>query len=345
MDDLTTLTSLENLPPETKRMAALGEMLKKGKVDEADVKALQATIDQAQADVPYLQLMVIALASAHPAPLRADHPALACLTTLLEKRFPALARSAAAQALNQLGKVPEAAVTLLCTMLFDDDEQVRESALLTLTSIVAVAAPQIGAAVSAAPVAAWTRHATLALARSAGEWPSRQRSVVLFLQHGLASGAPAATVIAGYVVLAQVVGDCGAVAALGEAACDSSRPEQSKEAFAALAQLALLAKAAVPVLAGALEASELPWHEALLCQTLPKIGANAESIPLARSVQRVQSAADEAAAAHCMLLSLFASGSEEAAAAIVARYPAASEALKPLLKQGFRAIAGRELAA
>lgn len=344
MDDITATIGFAEQPLEVKRMTALGEMLKKGKIDESDAKTLQATIDGAQTDVGYLQLMTIALASTQPAPVRVDHPALVCLTTLLDARFPALVRSVAAQTLNQMGRVPEPAVNALCAMLFDENEQIRESALLTLTTIVAVAAPQIGAAVAAASAPGWTRHATLALARSAGEWPSRQKSVVMFLQRGLAVGAPPSAVIAGYVVLAQVVGDCGAVTALGEAAADSARPEQSKEAFAALTQLALLAKAAVPVLAKALEGSEVPWHEALLCQTLPKIGGDAESIPLARSIKRVQIAPDDAAAAHCMLLSVFAAGSDEAATAIVARYRTSSEALKPLLKQGFRAIAGRELA-
>ena len=331
----------------SQRMATLGSLMQRGKLNESDAKELYASVELAHAETTYLQLVAVVLSGMDGASMKPGHATLQCLTTLLSEKFPTLARCAAAQALERLGKIPEAAVAVLCDMLFDKEEAVRETALSALTTVVVVAAPYIGSAVSAKAGSAWTTASAIALARSAGDWPNRQQSVVLFLRHGLVGGAPAAAAIAGFVVLAHSQRDCGAVAAIAELAVNESKSDDAKAALTALAQLGPLASKAIPVLTGAMPTALRPEHEVLLCQTAMKIIKEPTDIPAvtAMAIERVQVASDVAAAAHCLWLSTHAPGSEEAVIAVKARFGTASDGLKPVLQQTFRAISGQELSA
>jgi hypothetical protein len=92
-----------------------------------------------------------------------------------------------------------------------------------------------------------------------------------------------------------------------------------------------------------LAATDDPAREELLCRTLVRLRSPAQDLPVARVLQRVQSAPDRSTAAHCMLLCLHPKEFLQAATVVQQRFLAASEALRKALAQTYKTLTGTEL--
>jgi hypothetical protein len=117
----------------------------------------------------------------------------------------------------------------------------------------------------------------------------------------------------------------------------------SDAALKALSQLGREAKTSGPALAKLLASTDDPAREEALCRLLITMETPAKELPVARIVERVSSAPDRSSAAHCMLIAFHAKQFQAAAELIKKRYEAASQALRLVLAETYKALTGLDL--
>lgn len=252
-------------------------------------------------------------------------------------------RIAAAHAIFRLACLPPAAQDALCTMLLDPDGHARKVALLAVRPFAKAAAGTIARHVAAAEPARWTVEALQALAGSAGDDKAACGKVEAFLMRSLAGAPLVSAGIAGYASLARLHQRGPAVAALVQIAGDVGNREASGAALEALGELGESAQPAAKSVAQMLAQTDDPAREELLCRTLVRLRPAAKDVPIARVLQRVQSAPDRGTAAHCMLLCLHPREFAQAATVVKQRFEAAGEALRQALRQTYKTLTGTEL--
>jgi predicted nucleic acid-binding protein len=252
-------------------------------------------------------------------------------------------RIAAAHALFRLACLPAAAQDHLCSMLLDADPNARKVALLAFTPFAKTAAGAIARHVAATDPARWTVEALRALVESAGDDRTSQGKIEAFVMRSLAGAPLVPAGIAGYACLARLNPQGAAIGALVQVAADAANPQASGAALEALGQLGESARPAATRIAQMLAATDDPAREELLCRTLLRLRSPAKDVPIARVLQRVQSAPDRSTAAHCMLLCLHPKEFGQAATVVRQRGLAAGDALQKALAQTYKTLTGTEL--
>jgi len=325
----------------TIRARALGMALMPDAPVNDCVDELVKCVPLNEGDDAALAMAAAALGTIQPARATpAVHDALAALSAD-SNAVPV--RVFAAHSMFRLACLPPAAADSVAGMLFSDDDGARKVALLALTPFASQYAGPIAAAVARTPATAWTQEGLAALARSAGNDGAAKRTVDAYVMRSLAGQPIVPTGIAGYLSLAQLNGGGSALAALVRIAVSATDAAQSEAALKAIGQLGDTASGAAPDVAQLLVTCDDPAREELLCRTLLQIKAPSRDIPLPRVVQRVGSAPERAAAAHCMLLCLHPKDFAPAAVAVRQRHASASDALKPGLAQAFKTLTGSDL--
>jgi hypothetical protein len=323
------------------RTVALGMAVQPGAPIDRCVEALVGCAQLSEGDALASQLAATALGSL-PAPsaTQAVQARLASFTALT-REMPV--RIAAAHALFRLACLPAVAQDPLCSMLLDTDANARKVALLAFSPFAKTAAGAIARHVAAAEPARWTVEALQALCKSAGDDTASRSKIEGFLMRSLAGAPLVPAGIAGYACLARLNPQGAAIAALVKVAADASNLEASSAALEALGELGDAARPAARSIAQMLAATDDPAREELLCRTLVRLRSPAQDLPVARVLQRVQSAPDRSTAAHCMLLCLHPKEFSQAATVVQQRCLAASEALRKALAQTYKTLTGTEL--
>ncbi len=322
------------------RTVALGMAVQPGAPIDKCVEALTACARRSVDDALAAQLAATALGSLPPP--SATEAVQSCLAAFIDAGRDMPVRIAAAHALFRLGCLPVTAHDPLCAMLFNADANARKVGLLALSPFAKSAAGTIARHVASARPADWTVEALQALAKSAGDDTTARGKVESFVMRSL-TGAPLVPAgIAGYALLARLNPQGVAMAALVRIASDATNREASGAALEALGELGEIARAATRAIAQLLPATDDPAREELLCRTLVRLRPTAKDVPIARVLQRVQSAPDRGAAAHCMLLCLHPKDFSQAAAIVRQRHRAAGDALQKPLAQTYKALTGTE---
>lgn len=324
------------------RMVALGMAVQPGAPIDRCVDALVACAGQVDvSDTLASQLAATALGSL---PARsATEGVQSCLAAFAAEGRDMPVRIAAAHAIFRLACLPPAAHDALCTMLLDPDGNARKVALLAVNPFARAAAGAIARQVAAAEPARWTVEALQALVSSAGDDKAACGKVEAFLMRSLAGAPLVPAGVAGYASLARLNPRGPAIAALVQIAGDAGNAEASGAALEALGVLGESAQPAAPGVAKMLAQADDPAREELLCRTLVRLRSPAKDVPIARVLQRVQSAPDRSTAAHCMLLCLHPKEFAQAATVVKERFEAASEALRQALQQTYKTLTGTDL--
>jgi hypothetical protein len=305
------------------------------------VDALATCAQMSASDVLASQLAATAMGGL-PAPC--SNPAVqACLAAFTATGREMPVRIAAAHALFRLACLPAAAQDSLCSMLFEADPNARKVALLAITPFARSAAGSIARHVAEAEPASWTLEALQALVESAGDDKASRSKIEAFVQRSLAGVPLLPSGIAGYSLLARINPQGAAITSLVQIAGDAANPDASSAALEALAQLGESARAASGSLAQMLAATDDPAREELLCRTLVRLRSPAKQVPIARVLQRVQSAPDRSTAAHCMLLCLHPKEFAQASTVVRQRCLEAGDALQQALAQTYKTLTGTEL--
>lgn len=323
------------------RTLALGMAVQPGAPVDQCVDALVRAAELSLGDPLATQLAAAALGGL--APELATDAVQTCLAVLVAEPHSMPIRIRAAHAMFRLRCLPSAAVEPVCSMLFDADPDARKVALLTLTPFARNAAATIAGRVAQIAPAHWTSEALSALARSAGDDATARRSVENFVLRSLAGTRLVPTGIAGYLALAQLDPKGAAIPALLQVATTAGEVEQSSAALEALGDLGVLARPVARDIAELLVASDDPDREELLCRTLVRLQPSYRDVPAAHVLQRLVSAPDRGAAAHCMLLCLHPKEFAQAAALVRQRFAAAADALKQVLSQTHKTLTGSDL--
>jgi hypothetical protein len=323
------------------RTVALGMAVQPGAPIDRCVEALVACAGRSVGDALASQLAAAALGSLPPT--SATGAVQACLVTFVAAGQEMPVRITAAHAMFRLGCLPVAAQDPLCSMLLDPDANARKVGLLAFIPFARTAAATIARQVATTEPARWTVEALHALVKSAGDDAASRSKVEAFVMRSL-GGAPLVPAgIAGYTALARLNPRGPAIAALLQVAGDAANPEASGAALEALGALGEAARPAARSIAQMLAATDEPAREELLCRTLVRLRSSAGDLPIARVLQRVQSAPDRSTAAHCMLLCLHPKEFAQAAAVVQQRWQAAGEALQKALAQTHKTLTGTEL--
>lgn len=325
------------------RTVALGMAVQPGAPVDDCVSALVACARHSAGDPLASQLAATALGCLRPDCVTDE--VQSSVAAFLEPEHELPVRVAAAHALFRLGCLPRAAHDPLCALLFDADPGARKAALLAFSRFATAAAGTLAPKIAATAPAAWTVEALQALVRSAGDDASSRSKVEGFLLRSLAGAPLVPAGIAGYAALARLDPKGAGLAALVRIAGEPADREASSAALDALGQLGETAQPAAKGLARTLAATDDPAREELLCRTLVQLRAAAVDLPQARIAQRVQSAPDRSAAAHCMLLCLHPKEFAQAAATVQQRFVAAGEGLQKVLAQTYQTLTGTGLAA
>jgi hypothetical protein len=323
------------------RTVALGMSVQQGAPIARCVDALVTCAQLSQSDTLASQLAATALGSLPPP--SATQAVQGCLVTFTAQTRDMPVRIAAAHALFRLGCLPAAAQDPLCSMLLDADGTARKVALLAFSPFAQSAAGAIARHVAATDPARWTVEALHALVESAGDDKASHGKIEAFVMRSLAGAPLVPAGIAGYASLARLNPRGAAVDALVQVAGDATNHEASNAALDALGQLGETARLAANSIAQMLAATEDPAREELLCRTLVRLRAPAKDVPMARVLQRVQTAPDRSTAANCMLLCLHPKEFAQAAAIVQQRWLAAGEALQKALAQTYKTLTGMEL--
>jgi hypothetical protein len=323
------------------RTVALGMAVQPGAPIDQCVDALVTCGQRSVGEALASQLAATALGSLPPA--SATEAVQGCLVTFAVAGREMPVRIAAAHALFRLGCLPRASHEPLSSMLLDPDPNARKVALLALSPFATGAAGAIARQVAAADPAHWTLEALQALVKSAGEDTASRGKIESFVMRSLAKVPLVPAGIAGYALLARLNPQGAAIAALLQVAGDASNREASSAALEALGELGETARPAAGNVAQMLAATDDPAREELLCRTLVRLRPTAKDVPIARALQRVQSAPDRSTAAHCMLLCLHPKEFAQAATVIQQRCLAAGDALQKVLAQTYKTLTGTEL--
>lgn len=323
------------------RTVALGMAVQPGAPVDGCVGALVTCAQRSSNDALASQLAATALGSLRPP--SATEAVQSCLVAFLAPERDMPVRIAAAHALFRLACLPAAAQDSLCSMLLVPDPSARKVALLALSPFAKGAAGAIAPLVAATAPAGWTVEALQALVQSAGQDASSRSKIEDFLMRSLAGAPLVPAGIAGYVALARLNPQGAAIAALVRVAGDATNHDASSAALDALGELGEAARPAAKSLAQMLAATNDPAREELLCRTLVRLRSSPGDVPLARVLQRVQSAPDRSTAAHCMLLCLHPKEFAHAAAIVKQRALAAGDALQKALAQTYKTLTGTEL--
>jgi hypothetical protein len=323
------------------RTTALGMALQPGAPIDACVEALVTCAQRSVGDPLASQLAATAMGSLPSK--RAIPGVLDSLTQFVGEAHSMPVRIAAAHALFRLASLPAAAHDPVCAMLLDADGNARKVALLAVTPFAREAAASIAKQVAGASPDRWTSEALHALARSAGKDNDMRGKLEAFVMRSLAGAPLMPTGIAGYCALAQLNPQGAAVGALVQVAADTSDNDKAFAALQALSDLGEIAQPAAKAVAQMLPATDDPAREEMLCRTLLRLKPSAKDLPLARVLQRVESAPDRACAAHCMLLCMHPKDFAPAAVVVHKRHAQSSAALQRILSQVHKTLAGVEL--
>jgi hypothetical protein len=323
------------------RTVALGMAVQPGAPIDRCVDALVGCAQLSESDALASQLAATALGSLPPP--SATDAVQACVATFTAQSRDMPVRIAAAHALFRLACLPAPAQDPLCSMLFEADPNARKVALLALSPFAKSAAANIARHAADSEPARWTVEALQALVKSAGDHKPSHAKIEAFIMRSLAGAPLVPTGIAGYASLARLNPHGPAIAALVQVAGDTANGQASCAALEALGELGEVARPAAKSIAEMLAATEDPEREELLCRTLVRLRSAARDLPIARVLQRVQSAPDRSTAAHCMLLCLHPKEFAQAATVVKERCRAAGDALQHALAQTYKTLTGTDL--
>jgi hypothetical protein len=249
----------------------------------------------------------------------------------------------AAHALFRLQRLPAVAHKPIAQLLFNGSENLRKVANLCVTPFATNAASSIVEAVGSVTPSAWNPEALDALAKSCGHDAQRRKTVETFLLRGAKDQPLLPVGLAVFVALARMNPDGAGMESLVKVAVQTDDQKASDAALKALSQLGREAKTSGPALAKLLASTDDPAREEALCRLLITMETPAKELPVARIVERVSSAPDRSSAAHCMLIAFHAKQFQAAAELIKKRYEAASQALRLVLAETYKALTGLDL--
>jgi len=292
-------------------------------------------------DPVVLQFVAVALGAVTPGRLTLQGQEM--LSALSDPAQPDHVRAFAAHGMYRHQQVPASALGRLASMLILPEQPVRQVALLTLSLVMAAAAPSLAQLVSALAPGAWTMEALSALARSAMPSARHRTDVEAYIIRSMQDAPMVPTGIAGYIALAQLRPEGPALPALAQVSAMATEPAHWKAALLALTTLGETAQPAAESLGQALQNVDEPAREEAVCRTLVSVRAKERDVPIARVLDRIQNGPERSAAAHCMLLCLHAKQFSRGAAVVARRYSIASEALKPTLEQTYLTLTGQKI--
>ncbi len=323
------------------RTVALGMAVQPGAPIDVCIDDLTRCATLSHGDALASQLAATALGCITPA--RAGPPVHEALAQLAGALHTNPVRVAAAHAMFRLKCLPPAAHEAICSLLLDADGNARKVALLAITPFARDAAASIAKQIAGTSPDRWTSEALHALARSAGEDDRLRSQLEAYVMRNLPSAPLLPTGIAAYGALAHLNPQGPAIAALLQVAGDADNPAPSMAALEALAELGQAAQHTAKAVAHMLLTTEDSAREEALCRTLLRLKPTAKDLPIARVLQRVETAPDRACAAHCMLLGLHAKDLAPAAPVVSKRFALASAPLQKILSQTHKALTGIEL--
>ncbi len=323
------------------RTVALGMAVQPAAPIEACIDALTRCAALSHGDALASQLAATALGCITPE--RATPAVHEGLAQLAGPQHGNPVRIAAAHAMFRLKCLPVPAHDAVCALLLDADGNARKVALLAITPFARQAAASIAKQIAGVSPDRWTAEALHALARSAGDDDRLRNQLETYVMRNLSSAPLLPTGIAAYGALAHLNPQGPAMAALVQVAGDASNPAPSLAALEALAELGQATQPTAKAVAQMLLATDEPAREEALCRTLLRLKPAAKDLPVARVLQRVESAPDRACAAHCLLLCLHAKDFAPAAAVVSKRYALAGAPLQKILSQTHQALTGAGL--
>ena len=273
----------------------------------------------------------------------ARHVVLPCLVTLATVENPPPVRRSAAHCFWLYQCIPAAAWASVSQMVFSDDEDLRLVAFGAALPHAEAGAAEIAGAAATVGASGWTTEGLDLLAASAGASEPRQKQIEAYVMRTLQGETNVSVMVAGYSALARLNPKGPGVAALAQVASVAPDWSDGKRALAALRQLEEKAHSAVPALVKQLVETDDPEREEALCHTLLRLQITDREVPIARTLQRVDSGPDQAVIAHCIFLGLHAKAFARAAPVVAARYATASDELKQVLDAAHEMLTGTPL--
>lgn len=325
------------------RLSALAAALQPNAPIDRWARELVACVDLSRADETLLQLAATAFCTLVAQPSR--DVALPCVVTLATVENALPVRLAAAHCFWLYKCVPAPAWPSVSQMVFSTDPGLRKIAFAAALPHAEAGAADIAAAAAKVGAAGWTIEGLDLLAASAGKAESKQRQVEDFVLRTLRGETNIALLVAGYAALARLNPSGLGVSALAQVAGSALQWSDSMLALTALSQLEKPARAAIPALVKQLVETDDPAREEALCHTLLLLQISDREVPIARTLQRIESGPDQAVAAHCIFLSLHAKPFARAAPVLASRATKSSETLVPLLSAVHEMLTGKPIAA
>lgn len=273
----------------------------------------------------------------------AQQVALPCLATLATVENPPPVRRAAAHCFWLYKCIPPAAWPSVSQMVFSDDADLRAVAFGAALPHAEAGASEIAATAASVGSAGWTTEGLDLLAASAGTSEPKQRQIEAYVMRTLQGETKVSVMVSGYSALARLNPKGPGVAALVQVAAIAPDWSEGKLAHVALRQLEEKARSAVPALVKQLVETDDAEREEALCVTLLRLQITDREVPIARTLQRVESGPDKAVIAHCIFLGLHAKPFALAAPVVAARYATASDALKQVLDVAHEMLTGKPL--
>ncbi len=320
------------------RMTALAMAIQPGAPVDQWVQELVRCVELSRGDEIALQVAATVFCLLKtPA---AQQLALPCLVTLATVENPPPVRRAAAHCFWLYKCIPAGAWPSVSQMVFSGDADLRVVAFGAALPHAEAGASEIAATAASVGAAGWTTEGLDLLAASAGASEPKQRQIEAYVMRMLQGETKVPAMVAGYSALARLNPKGAGVAALVQVAGTAPDWSDGKLALAALRQLEEKGRSAVPALVKQLVETDDPDREDALCHTLLRLQITDREVPIARTMQRVESGPDKSAIAHCIFLGLHAKAFARAAPVVAARYAKASDALKDVLNATHEMLTG-----